>query len=606
MVDAEAREYFARAVDEMFRQNFAQADHYLRYAAEEWPDQCDLHRALEYSRMRQHGGLTKQDVTATIRNTLSGFDEMVAATSSGDVESWFTANKWEMPLLPVILPLVTRGQVRAAYACGLVEQGRYDEARDELAAARREKVVRPKNIAPTERVISTVECLLHCRTARWEDLVTAAMPLTASSGDEEDDLLFGALGNAFGGTALAHMSSHEAGQTKLRNAVASNLVAVAAWASLQLGLSHRAAGDEEQAQRAFAAGLQYASLPELIEASRNKSVNLRLSSPDVIAARTSYWDPSTEPDLADFQRRSSQDDRRAVLAAALAELEELDGMEAVKEQTRTFAAEIRMDNELRRRGKSVMPKTRHLIFKGPPGTGKTTIANLVARLYYGLGVIPTHTIVHANRATLIGAVEGESTKKTLIKLNEARGGVMFIDEAYEVRQDRNGQADPFGSEVITTLLEYMDLWRSELVLIVAGYEAPMERFLAENPGFKSRFAYSLSFNTYTPDEVWRILMGMARQGGRSVDPAVEDRFKTVVEIMWDTDQRGNRVLDVAGNGRFARNVFEQAQGLAARRLLTAALEELTDEQLTQLSTEDILTATANILKGFGITHAVPV
>ena len=105
------------------------------------------------------------------------------------------------------------------------------------------------------------------------------------------------------------------------------------------------------------------------------------------------------------------------------------------------------------------------------------------------------------------------------------------------------QVKAFGmnNEALTTLLEYMDMWRSELVLIVAGYEAPMERFLAENPGFKSRFAHSMSFGTYTPDEVWRILTGMARQEGRSIDPEVEERFKAVVEIMWDTDQRGNRI-----------------------------------------------------------------
>lgn len=605
MAAANAREYFRSAVDSLVRQNFAQADRYLQYATEEWDDQCDLHRALEFSRMQQRGGHTEPAVVATIRNSLSTFDEMVSAVSAADVESWFTTN-WELPVIPVILPLVTRGQVRAAYAAALVEQGRYDEARDELAMARKEKVVRPENSTITERVITAVECLLYYRTARWEDLITVSTPMTAVTGDDNNDTLFAAVGNAFGGAALAHLNSHEAGQTKLRNAISSNLVAVAAWSSLQLGLSHRTAGDEEAAQKAFSGGLQYASLPELIDASRNKNVTMRISAPDVIAARTSYWDPDSEPDMKDFQRQSSMDDRREVLEAAMAELENLDGMDAIKEQMRTFAAEIKIENEQRRRGMSVKPKTRHLIFKGPPGTGKTTIANLVARLYYGLGVIPAHTLVQANRATLIGAVEGESAKKTMVKLNEARGGVLFIDEAYELVQDRGGQADPFGSEALTTLLEMQENWRSELVVIIAGYEAPLERFLAENPGFKSRFAYSMSFNTYTPDEVWRILNGMARQDGRNIDPAVEERFKQIVEVMWDTDQRGNRVLDVAGNGRFARNVYEQAQGLASRRLFSADLSELTDEQLMQLSADDIVGAMGNILKGFGLANVVGV
>jgi hypothetical protein len=132
----------------------------------------------------------------------------------------------------------------------------------------------------------------------------------------------------------------------------------------------------------------------------------------------------------------------------------------------------------------------------------------------------------------------------------------------------------------------------------------MERFLAENPGLKSRFSSSLSFNTYSPDEMWRILTGMARKEGRTVDPSVEQKFKQIIEIMWGTDQRGQRVLDVAGNGRFARNVFEQAQGLSSRRLMSggADLSSLTNEQFLELTAEDILGASASILKGFGITN----
>lgn len=602
MADVRARKYFDAAAEALVRGNYAQADRYLSYAAEEVPDQCDLHRALEFSRLRQHGGHTSPATVAAIRDALTSYDELVGTLSPDGTESWFTTH-WQLPLIPVNLPLVTRGQIRAAHACVLVESGRFGEARDELDAARREHVVRAENAGPTEQVTAAAECLLYYRTARWDDLITASSPLTvAPCASGESDPVYAALGDAFSGAALAHLNSHEAGQAKLRASIGSNLAAVAAWASLQLGLSHRTAGDEESAQRAFAAGLQYAALPELLDAARNKNTALRISAPDVIAARTNFWDPGSEPDMADFQRTASQDDRRSVLAAAMAELDTIDGMDAVKEQMRTMTAEIAVENERRRRGMSVNPKTRHLIFKGPPGTGKTTIANLVARLYYGLGIIPDHTLVQANRATLIGAVEGESAKKTMAKLNEARGGVLFIDEAYELVQDRGGQADPFGSEALTTLLEYMEMWRSELVVVVAGYEAPMERFLAENPGFKGRFAHSMSFCTYSADEMWRILLGMAAAEGRSIDPAAEGRFKEIIEVMWDTDQRGNRVLDVAGNGRFARNVFEQAQGLASRRMFAEDLSQFSDEQLAQLSEADITGAMADILKGFGLAN----
>jgi ESX secretion system protein EccA len=352
--------------------------------------------------------------------------------------------------------------------------------------------------------------------------------------------------------------------------------------------------------------MQYATLPELSGAIRNKSIKMRITAPDVIAARTSYWDPNSEPDVTDFQRQSSQEERREVLEGALKELDGMDGMDGIKEQMHTLSSEIMFENEQRRRGMKVKPKTRHLIFKGPPGTGKTTIANLIVRLYYGLGVIRSHTLVLANRATLIGNVEGQSAEKTLAKLTEARGGVLFIDEAYDLVQDRGGQADPFGSEALTTLLEYMDNHRDDIIVIIAGYEAPIERFLGENPGFKSRFAHSLAFNTYTPDEMWRILTGMGVKEGREVDESIEDKFKQIIEVMWDTDQRGARVLDVAGNGRFARNVFEQAQGFASRRLTRDGfdLSSLTDDQFFRLSAEDVLGAAANILKGFGIVNII--
>jgi len=603
VIDPQARQYLDSAINALVHRNYVVAERDLEYACEEWPDHCDLHRALAFSHVSRKGGQTDLADIAAIRNSLDTFDEMVSAIDSSKVEDWFTTT-WTLPLVPVHLPLVTRGQVRAAYATALVEAGRYDEARAELDAAARERVSRSEHETMTAKEIATAECLLYYRTARWEDLIASTAVLTSSASTDDTDQAIAALGNALGGAALAHLGSHDAGQTKLRYAIAANFSAVSAWASLQLGLSHRTSGDEEAAQKALAGGMQFATLPELADAIRNKNVRMRISAPDVIAARTSFWDPDSEPDIADFQRQSSQAERSEVLKGALAELEAMDGMDGIKEQMRTLSSEIMFENEQRRRGMDVRPKTRHLIFKGPPGTGKTTIANLIVRLYYGLGVIRSHTLVSANRAALIGAVEGKSAEKTLAKLAEARGGVIFIDEAYELVQDRGGQADPFGSEALTTLLEYMDNHRDDIIVIIAGYEAPIERFLGENPGLKSRFAYSLSFSTYSADEMWRILTGMARKEGRTVDPAVESKFKQIIEVMWDTDQRGERVLDVAGNGRFARNVFEQAQGLSSRRLMAdgASLASLTDEQFLQLSSEDVLGAAANILKGFGITH----
>lgn len=605
MINPQALRYLETAVQALANQNFTAAERDLSYAAEEWPDHCDLHRALALSNAMRSNEPTSPEMIAAIRNSLATFDEMVPVIG-GETEETFSTF-WQLPMINVQPSLKTRGEVRAAYAASLVEEGRYDEARAELDAARNERIGRANLQSETVKSIAAVECLLYYRTSRWDDLISASGPMCTSSGTEPIEQTFAALGNAFAGAALAHIGSQTAAQDKLRYAITieTGNADVPAWASLQLGLSLRASGDEDAAQKALSNGMQFVTKPELSEAMRDKNIKLRISAPDVIAARTSYWDVTTEPDVAEFMRQSSQEDRRAVLDEAMAELDQIDGMDEVKAQIRRLRLQIIRDNEKRRRGIPVEAKTRHLVFKGPPGTGKTTIANMISNLYYGLGVTRTRNLVSVNRAKLIGAYEGESAKKTLAALESARGGTMFIDEAYELVQERSGQSDPYGSEALTTLLEYMDNHRDDLVLIIAGYESPIERFLGENPGFKSRFSGSISFVTYNGDEMWRIINGMADRAGTPIDPSVEERFKQIIEVMWDIDQNGERVLDVAGNGRFARNVFQQADDRAGLRMEHAGvdLEQLSGEEFATLTADDVLGAMGDILKGFGINIA---
>lgn len=606
MIDPQARRYLDTAVQAIGVQNYVTAERDLTYAAEEWPDQCDLHRALAFVHTIQTGEPTSPQRIAAIHHALSTFDEMV--TSIGYQPEDTLATFWQLPMVAMQPSLNTRGAVRAAYAASLVEQGQYDPARAELDSARQERVLNPDNQNATSKSISAVECLLYYRTARWDDLINASGPLCTVTSTAPIEQTFAALGNAFAGAGLAHIGSHTAAQDKLRYALAfeTGNADVLAWASLQLGMSLRASGDEDAAQKALSNGMQFSTRPELSEAMRDKNIKIRISAPDVIAARTSFWDVTTEPDVAEFMRLSSQEDRRAVLAEAMAKLDGIDGMDEVKEQMHRLSDQIEYDNEKRRRGRKVEAKTRHLVFKGPPGTGKTTIANLIADLYYGLSVTRTRTRIVANRAALTGDYEGQSATKTLAALESARGGVLFIDEAYELVQARQGQSDPFGSEALTTLLDYMDNHRDDLVLIVAGYAGPIERFLGENPGLKSRFSGTIEFATYSGDEMWRIINGMAAKDDRRIDPSIEDKFKQIIEIMWDTDQKGQRVLDVAGNGRFARNVFEHAQVLASQRLKRSGVDisTLSDEEFETITADDVLGAMAGILKGFGIVNIV--
>lgn len=579
--------------------NTAEAKLHLDYAAAEWPDQCDLHRALAYTRTASQSDTLSSAEVSAVRDTLDTYGAIIATIDRSEIETAFGAS-WELPLMPIRFTVATRGQFRAAHAAVLIEKSRFDEAKAELLAARREKVVTPDRVADNDMTIAAVECLLYLRTARWNDLLAVSADLAAypASG-------FGVkeIGNAFAGTALVHLGSNTPGREKLTAAVNARVSEVAGWASLQLGLALRAAGEETLAQETFTHGLQFTPrVAELNEAARNTSITPRVTTADLIEARTDFWDPGTEPDRAVFERESTEEDRRRILAETMEELNLIEGMEAVKVRVRELAAEVRIENEQRRRGLSVKPKSRHMVFTGPPGTGKTTIAQLVGKLYYGLGVTPKPVFVQTDRAEITGVHWGEAAKGMERLLEKARGGVLFIDEAYGLVQEVGpGQKDPYGEEALTTLLNRMEMWRDELVVVVAGYEAEMERFLSSNEGFRSRFPITIKFKTYTADEMWRIFRGMVVAGGRTVEPEAEALFKKVIDGMWAEDHTSKRFLDSAGNGRFARTVFEQAQAKAYLRLDTVAdVTRLSDEELMMLTTADIAAAMRDQLQSKGI------
>ncbi|CQA01751.1 Uncharacterised protein [Mycobacteroides abscessus] len=163
MIEPEAMKRLASAIASLEQGNHAAAERDLAYAAEEWPNQCDVHRALAYSRQTRLQVPTEARAIAKIRTALGTFDEMIASIPGGSVEDSFTIN-WSMPLVPVIFPLATRGQVRAAYASQLVEDKQYDEAFDELKAARNEKLFNKALAGTTAKEIAAVECLLYYRT----------------------------------------------------------------------------------------------------------------------------------------------------------------------------------------------------------------------------------------------------------------------------------------------------------------------------------------------------------------------------------------------------------------------------------------------------------
>ena len=261
---------------------------------------------------------------------------------------------------------------------------------------------------------------------------------------------------------------------------------------------------------------------------------------------------------------------------ALAELNGLVGLKAVKEEVAKFASFVRVAQQRQAAGLKVAPISYHMVFTGNPGTGKTTVARIMAKIYKALGVVKSGHLVECDRGALVAGYVGQTAIKTGQVIDFALDGILFIDEAYSLV---NGPQDSYGAEAISTLLKRMEDDRDRLVVIVAGYTEEMKTFIDANSGLASRFTHYVEFPDYTAEELAAIFRMNAKKSQYVLSPDVEKWLDAFIRVR--TKNRDRKF----GNGRWARTLFEEAVSRQAVRL--SKTDNPTPEQLKTLTMKDV-------------------
>ncbi|MDT5335828.1 MAG: hypothetical protein QOD90_1333 [Mycobacterium sp.] len=427
-----------------------------------------------------------------------------------------------------------------------------------------------------EHLVAWAKAVVYGAAERWTDVIDEVR-----SASSWPDKFLGAAASVAHGVAAANLGLFNEAERRLtegNSSPAGEACGLAiAWF---LAMTRRGLGNEESAVVLLEWLQATHSEPKVVAALKDPSYRLVTTTAEKIASRKDPWDPASV--------EADNSGREKLLAEAQAELDRQIGLSRVKEQIERYRAATQMAKVRAARGMKVAQQSKHIIFTGPPGTGKTTIARVVANILAGLGVIAEPKLVETSRKDFVAEYEGQSSVKTSRTIDRAVGGVLFIDEAYTLVQERDGRADPFGTEALDTLLARMENDRDRLVVIIAGYSADIDRLLESNDGLRSRFSTRVEFDSYGPEEIVEIAKVLAVSNDSTLSDEAAKRVLEAAELLSLRSLGGKPALDIAGNGRYARQLVEAGeQGRDMRLARSVDFESLGVEQLSEINGDDM-------------------
>ncbi|WP_081597779.1 type VII secretion AAA-ATPase EccA [Gordonia hirsuta] len=476
-------------------------------------------------------------------------------------------------------PVADATQATLAYAASLMSGDDVDGARRVLAEL----------TGVDQPIVEFCWAALHLRARDWPEVLAALTRV-----DHWDDEYLAAAGTLLAGTACVHLGLFDEGIRRLEQTRRGPLTNAHAQAVFTIGMALRENDDEAAARTCFQEA--FALDPGHGEAARalsDPAYRLVLSGPGSIVEPHCPADPADPaPDALDSLEQ---------------ELAEQVGLVEVKAQVQRLRSTATLAKLRAERGLRTGERSLHLAFAGPPGTGKTTIARIVAKLYHGLGLLGTDRVVEVSRRDLVGEYLGSTAPKTAQVIDSAMDGVLFIDEAYTLIQEGLTGGDAFGREALDTLLARMESDRDRLVVIIAGYDAEIDRLLAANEGLASRFARRIRFPSYLPAELTRIAEIIAQRRDARLSVAAAQTLHQAFSALYDdvvaTPTGPRRGTDVAGNGRFVRNLIEAAEEERELRLAGGdLLDEVTDADLMTISDQDLRNALRTVNRPHSELH----